>query len=145
MENIKGLVKHKEAEKINRTGSDDGHETPKANETNLIDKLRKTLNNGDDISDIDKIFEHVINESKRVKDSLQAVIESTTSYDPRKSFLAFYETASKGETDDAMKDFIEVESENKIVKSEAYYCTKHGRVKGLLTVADTYIMYDPIF
>lgn len=145
MDPMDELVKKKEEEKLNRRGSDDNIETPKNNQTNLRDKLRKTLNNGGDISDIDKIFEHVINESKRVKDSLKAVIESTENYDPRKSFLAFYETASRGDPDDAMKDFIEVESENKIVKSEAYYCTKHGRVKGLLTVADTYIMYDPIY
>lgn len=140
------LVKSKEEEKLNRRGSDDNTiETPKASQSNLRDKLRKTLTNGGDISDIDKIFEHVINESKRVKDSLKAITELSENYDPRKSFLAFYETASKGGPDDAMKDFIEVESERKIVKSEAYYCTKHGRVKGLLTVADTYIMYDPIY
>jgi major membrane immunogen (membrane-anchored lipoprotein) len=73
------------------------------------------------------------------------VTQSNREYDPRKSFLAFYETASKGNADNGIKHFIEIESENKIIKSEAYYCTKHGKVKGLLTIADTYIMFDPLY
>ena len=47
--------------------------------------------------------------------------------------------------DEEVKDFIGVENATKLMKSEAYYCTKHGRVKGILTIADTYIMYDPLY
>lgn len=110
----------------------------------LRERLKASLNKGGDISDIDKIFEHVINESKRVNESLKAV-QTEKQSEAKQSFLKFYENASNGGIDEAMKDFIEVESENKIVKSETYYCTKHGRVKGVLTVADTYIMYDPLY
>ena len=35
-----------------------------------------------------------------------------------------------------------MEEETKITKSETYYWTKHGRVKGILTISDTYIMFD---
>lgn len=145
MDNIKGLERNKDEPKLNKWGSDDNLEIPKDDKNNLRDKLRATLSRGGDISDIDKIFEHVINESKRVTESLQAVTQSNKEYDPRKSFLAFYETASKGNADNGIKHFIEIESENKIIKSEAYYCTKHGKVKGLLTIADTYIMFDPLY
>lgn len=62
-----------------------------------------------------------------------------------KSFLRFYETASRGGSSGDLTDFIDVERDNKIMKSEAYYCTKHGRVKGILTISDTYIMYDPLY
>ena len=30
------------------------------------------------------------------------------------------------------------------VKTECYYCTKHGKVKGIMSVKDEIIMYDPI-
>ena len=110
----------------------------------LRERLKASLNKGGDISDIDKIFEHVMNESKRVNESLKAV-QTDAQNEAKHSFLKFYENASNGEIDESMKDFIEVESENKIVKSETYYCTKHGRVKGVLTVADTYVMYDPLY
>ena len=30
------------------------------------------------------------------------------------------------------------------VKTECYYCTKHGKVKGIMCVKDKIIMYDPI-
>jgi len=130
----------------NRVASKDDS-APRIKETteSLRDRLKASLNNGGDISDIDKIFEHVLNESKRVNESLKQVTMEENVNDPRKSFLKFYETASKGEMEDEMKDFIAVESENRIVKSEAYYCTKHGRIKGVLTIADTYIMYDPLY
>jgi hypothetical protein len=145
MDIIKGLEENKDKPTLNKWGSDDNLEIPKDNKTNLRDKLRATLSRGGNISDIDKIFEHVINESKRVSESLKAVAQSNKEYNPRKSFLAFYETASKGNADNGIKHFIEIESENKIIKSEAYYCTKHGKVKGLLTIADTYIMFDPLY
>lgn len=111
----------------------------------LRTQLRSSLAKGGDISDIDKIFEHVLNESKRVNESLLQVTESDSPQDPRKSFLKFYETASKGEIGEDFKDFIGVEEESKLLKSEAYYCTKHGRVKGILTIADSYLMYDPLY
>lgn len=130
----------------NRIASKDDS-APRINATteSLRDRLKASLNRGGDISDIDKIFEHVLNESKRVNESLKQVTMAESVNDPRKSFLKFYETASKGEMEDEMKDFIAVESEHKIVKSETYYCTKHGRVKGVLTVADSYLMYDPLY
>lgn len=51
---------------------------------------------------------------------------------------------NRDELDDEVKDFIELEEETKIIKSETYYWTKHGRVKGILTVSDTYIMFDVV-
>ncbi len=30
------------------------------------------------------------------------------------------------------------------VKTEAYYCTKHGKVKGILSVRDAIILFDPL-
>lgn len=131
---------------INKAGSEDGGSPRKVtHSTSLRDQLKATLNKGGDISDIDKIFEHVLNESKRVNESLKLVNIAENESDPRKSFLKFYETASKGEIEEEMKEFIDIEQGNKVVKSEAYYCTKHGRVKGVLTVSDTYIMYDPLY
>jgi hypothetical protein len=111
----------------------------------LRDQLKASLNKGANISDIDKIFEHVLSESKQVNDRLKKVSLDENLGDPRKSFIKFYENASKGEIEDSMNGFIQVEEDNKVVKSEAYYCTKHGRVKGVLTVSDTYIMYDPLY
>lgn len=61
-----------------------------------------------------------------------------------KSFLKFYETVNKDELDEEVKEFIELEEETKIIKSETYYWTKHGRVKGILTISDTYVMFDVI-
>jgi hypothetical protein len=138
MSAIKGLVPNKD-QTLNKSGSKGELETygsKKQSSTTIRDRLKASLNAGGDISDIDKIFEHVINESKRVNESLKAVSDDHSHRERSNSFLKFYQGA---------KDFIEVEQENQVVKSEAYYCTKHGRVKGVLTVADTYLMYDPLF
>lgn len=115
----------------------------KSNNQSLHKLLRTSLAKGGDMSDIDKIFEHVMNESKRVNESLKQVADSEGS-ETKKSFLKFYETASKGGIEE-MKDFIELETTNKLMKSETYYCTKHGRIKGILTIADTYLMFDPLY
>jgi hypothetical protein len=138
MSAVKGLEPNK-GQTLNKSGSKGELGVSSAtneSSTTIRDRLKASLNAGGDISDIDKIFEHVINESKRVNESLKAISEDYGHRERSNSFLQFYQGA---------KDFIEVEQENQVVKSEAYYCTKHGRVKGVLTVADTYIMYDPLF
>jgi len=142
---VKNLEVIKGKQESKRKGSINDIEPTKESTQSLKDRLRASLNEGGDISNIDKIFEHVINESKRVNESLKAVQFDSSSSQKRHSFLKFYENASKGNIDESMKDFIEIEHENKIVKSEAYYCTKHGRIKGVLTIADTYVMYDPLY
>lgn len=143
---IEVIEKNQNEYQINRRGSDDVISPRKGNLATLRKQLRSSLAKGGDISDIDKIFEHVLNESKRVNESLQLQTSTADSpQDPRKSFLKFYETASKGSMDEEVKDFIGIENATKLMKSEAYYCTKHGRVKGILTIADTYIMYDPLY
>jgi hypothetical protein len=106
-------------------------------------QLRLTLAKGGDIADIEKIFQSVLQKSEHVNKSLKTQTESEN--EMGKSFLKFYETASRGELDEDMGEFLEIESDNKVIKTEAYYCTKHGRVKGILTVSDTYIMYDPLY
>ena len=60
----------------------------------------------------------------------------------RSSFLKFFENADHDELDEELKQFIELETDTKIIKSEAYYWTKHGRIKGILTIADTFVMFD---
>lgn len=138
MSAIKGLEPG-QAPTLNKSGSKGNlaeDNTANQNSSTIRDRLKASLNAGGDISDIDKIFEHVMNESKRVNDSLKAFSEEYQHRERSNSFLKFYQGAN---------DFIEVEQENRVVKSEAYYCTKHGRVKGVLTVSDTYIMYDPLF
>lgn len=133
-------------EVVNRKGSDDVTASPKkGNLEELKKQLRSKLAKGGDISDIDKIFEHVLGESRRVYESLNQANDGDAIINPKKSFLKFYETASRGEMDEYMKEFIGVDNSHHLMKSEAYYWTKHGRVKGILTIADTYIMYDPLY
>lgn len=139
------LMKNQNQYTNGRKESDDVKNIHKGSFGSLRDKISSSLAKGGDISDIDKIFEHALNESKRVNESLKQVNEHDEHHDLRKSFLKFYETASKGSIDDEMYNFIACESESQVMKSEAYYCTKHGRVKGILTIADTYIMYDPLY
>lgn len=57
----------------------------------------------------------------KVNDSLREVTRGDSGADATKGFLKFYETASKGSIEEEMKDFLEVESSNKVVKSETYY------------------------
>lgn len=146
---IESLEGPQQPQALMKTGSKDDL-SPRAkpeqeSSQSLRDRLKATLNQGANISDIDKIFEHVLNESRRVNESLKQFEEEDIHINPKKSFIKIYENASKGSIEDSMQDFIEVETDTKFVKSEAYYCTKHGRVKGVLTVAETYIMYDPLF
>jgi hypothetical protein len=146
---IESLEEPQQPQNLVKSGSKDdlsprAKDVPESSQS-LRNRLKATLNQGANISDIDKIFEHVLNESRRVNESLKQIEEEETYLNPKKSFIKIYENASLGSFEDSMNDFIEVQSETKVVKSEAYYCTKHGRVKGVLTVADTYIMYDPLF
>lgn len=128
-----------------RKTSDTDLEVIEEDGKSLRDRMKDTLKSGG-ISDIDKIFQHVMSESKRVIESLQSVqTDQKSESKTNQSFLNFYENASNGMLDEKMKDFIEVETTQKIVKSEAYYCTKHGRIKGVITVGDTFIMYDPLY
>lgn len=125
----------------------------KASDNNLLDvveedntslraRMKATLKQGG-ISDIDKIFQHVMSESKRVIESLQSVQTEKPADKSNQSFLNFYEHASKGDLDKGIDNLAQIQ--NQTIKSEAYYCTKHGRIKGVLTVGDTYIMYDPLY
>lgn len=81
---VKGLEKNREQTALNRSGSNGDISPRKAsNATSLRDQLKATLNKGADISDIDKIFEHVLNESKRVNESLKQVTQQESEIDPK--------------------------------------------------------------
>ena len=49
----------------------------------------------------------------------------------------------KPETGKLIEEHVDFKDLNRI-KTEAYYQTKHGKVKGIMTVRDKLIMYDPI-
>jgi len=110
----------------------------------LKSKVKAMLNKSPNICDIDKIFEHVINESRRVNECIKQVSEEESKDNPRRSFIKFYETAKNEEIDESLKHFIIVgdEENSNIIKSESYYWTKHGRVKGILSITESYLMFD---
>ena len=37
-----------------------------------------------------------------------------------------------------------VEHKKDVIRSESYYCTKFGKVKGMLTVKEELIVFDPL-
>ena len=122
---IESLGEPKQPATLAKSGSKDdlsprAKNEPESNQS-LRNRLKATLNQGANISDIDKIFEHVLNESRRVNESLKQIEEEEIYLNPKKSFIKIYENASRGSFDDSMNEFIEVESETKVVKSEAYY------------------------
>lgn len=63
-ERVKGLVKQKPDVGTTKSGAKDDFSPKKASTQSLKARLRASLNKGGNISDIDKIFEHVLNESK---------------------------------------------------------------------------------
>lgn len=42
-----------------------------------------------------------------------------------------------------VSDYIKVDK-NEVIKTEAYYCTKLGQVKGVLTMLASYMQFDPV-
>jgi hypothetical protein len=101
------------------------------------------LNTRGDVSNIDMIYKHVIEEGKRVKESFKGVGKSKVK-ELGKGLLGFWSN-KKVDTEEAklISRHFDLNDPNK-VKVEAYYCTKLGRVKGLMSVKDKIIMYDPI-
>jgi len=94
-----------------------------------------------EISKIDAIYAHVLEEGKKVNESLKGVNSKVSKLG--KGFLSFFQRVEKPETGKLIEEHVDFKDLNRI-KTEAYYQTKHGKVKGIMTVIDKLIMYDPI-
>ena len=42
-----------------------------------------------------------------------------------------------------VSDYIKIDK-HQVIKTEAYYCTKLGQVKGVLTLLGDYFQFDPV-
>lgn len=93
-----------------------------------------------EISNIEKIYNKVIEEGKYLNDKLKQVNDKLGNLG--KGFLSFFQTV-EGEEGQLIQEYVDFKDLNR-VKTECYYCTKHGKVKGIMCVKDKIIMYDPI-
>ena len=109
----------------------------------LLGKQNEALNKKGEISDINTIYEKVMNSSRMVNESIKE--EEQKSKEQKDSFLNAFSSFSKGEILDEKEilETLEVERPDSI-KTEVYYCTQAGKVKGILTVNPYLVMFDPI-
>ena len=109
----------------------------------LLRDPKKELNTKGEISDINTIFEKVISSSRMVNESIKE--EEQKSKEQKDSFLNAFSSFSKGEILDEKELLESLEAERPdSIKTEVYYCTQEGKVKGILTVNPYLVMFDPI-
>lgn len=83
-------------------------------------------------------------EGEKVTASLKSVSEPEQVLGA--GFLDFFSRVQEGESSSEGKlieEHVDFKDSSR-VKTEAYYCTKHGKVKGVLTVRDAIILFDPL-
>lgn len=89
----------------------------------------------------DEIFYKIIDNSQKVADKIRLEKEK------RESKMVPQVPPSM-DVEDWDHDLVEihkyVEHNQDVLRSECYYCTKFGKIKGMLTIKDSIIVFDPL-
>lgn len=93
-------------------------------------KRRASISNANDIfSKIASLSAKLTNSFRTEKDRTSSKISETDSDELNSELAEIHKY---------------VEHKSNVLKSEAYYCTPHGKIKGMLTIKDTIIVFDPL-
>lgn len=91
------------------------------------------------ISDPNEIFNKIIGNSKKMADSVWAAKQK------REAIMVPQANPNIDEWDEEMAEIHKyVEHKEDVLYSESYYCTKNGKIKGMLTIKKEIIVFDPL-